>query len=85
MVPGPSVSGMTNDLTDEKMTALQGVVERVASYQEAAPEGTVDKELREALQSTDLELSDEQVRTLVEAIEARDKTTDTVDVREVLG
>ncbi len=67
------------------MAALQGVVERVASYQEAAPEGTVEKELREALAATDLELDDNQVVALAEAIEARDKSTDTVDVQEVLG
>ena len=76
---------MTERHSDETMTALQGVVERVASYQEAAPDGTVEKELREALASTDLELSDDEIRTLTEAIEARDKSTDTVDVRQVLG
>lgn len=76
---------MSDGQSDEKMEALQGVVDRVSSYQEAAPEGTVEKELREALSVTDLEVSDGQIVALAEAIEARDKTTDTVDVQEVLG
>lgn len=75
---------MTNH-SDEKLNALQGLVERVASYQESAPEGTIEKELRDALAQTDLELSDEEIVTVADAIDARDTSTANVDVRELLG
>ena len=66
----------------EKNQATQAVVDRVSSYQESAPEGTVEKELREALSETDLDLADGEVEALVEAIEADDGP---VDVATVLG
>ena len=57
-------------MTDERDEALQAVVDRVSSYQEGAPEGTVDKELRSALAETDLELSDDEIAALVAKIES---------------
>lgn len=74
-----------SDHTEEKLAALQGIVERVSSYQEAAPEGTIERELRAAIDGTDLEVPDAEVVAIAEAIEARDKSTDTVEVREILG
>lgn len=73
------------DHSEEKLTALQGVVERVASYEETAPQGTIEEKLRNAIADTDLEVSDAEITTIAEAIDARDHSTDTVDVREVLG
>lgn len=69
-------------MDNEKIEALQGLVERVGSYQEGAPEGTIEKELRSALAETDLELTDDQVTRLAEAIDAEDGI---VDVAAVLG
>jgi len=69
-------------MESEKIEAVQAVVERVGSYQEGAPEGTVEKELREALGEAGLELGDEQVVALAEAIEAEHGI---VDVGSVLS
>lgn len=69
-------------MENEKIEAVQAVVERVGSYQEGAPEGTVEKELRSALAETDLDLDDAQVTRLAEAIEAEHGI---VDVRGVLA
>ncbi|CAN5651291.1 hypothetical protein BH11ACT8_BH11ACT8_09640 [soil metagenome] len=56
-------------MTDERTIALQAVLDRVGSYQEGATAGTVEKELRGALDEAGLELSDTQVATVVDAIE----------------
>lgn len=66
----------------EHITAVQAVVDRVTSYQEGATEGTIEESLREAFTQTDVELDDQQVAALVEAIE---KTDEPVDVASVLG
>lgn len=69
-------------MDNDTIEALQGLVQRVGSYQEGAPEGTIEKELRSALAETDLELTDDQVTRLAEAIDAEDGI---VDVAAVLG
>ena len=68
--------------TPEELEALQAVVDRVSSYQDGAPEGTVEKELRSGLSEAGLELEDGQVTTLVEAIESDGGE---VDVAALLG
>lgn len=68
-------------MNNERNEALQAVVDRVSAYQESAPEATVDKELREALTETDLEVSDEEITTLVRAIEEPGE----VSVTELIG
>jgi hypothetical protein len=55
---------------DEKLEAVQAVVERVTSYQDGAPEGTVEEELRKGLMEADVELDDGDIRRIAEAIEA---------------
>jgi hypothetical protein len=60
---------MSNHSTEE-LQAIQGVVDRVSSYQDGAPEGTVEKELRAALGETDVSLSNEEITKLADAIEA---------------
>jgi hypothetical protein len=67
-------------MSEEKTEALQAVVERVAANWEAAPEGTVADELRTALDKADLDLPDDEVRRLADAIESDGN----VDVATVL-
>jgi hypothetical protein len=69
-------------MSNESIEAVQAVVDRVSSYQEGAPEGTVEKELREGLQEAGVDLGDEEVTRLVEAIEADQGS---VDARAVLA
>lgn len=76
-----SVEGMT-DLTPEKLEAVQNVVDRVGAYQDGAPEGTVETELRKGLGEADVTLEDQHVTALAEAIEAADGD---VDASSVLG
>lgn len=73
--------GQGGHMTDERTEAIQAVVDRITSYQASAPEGTVEKELREALDETDLELSDEEVSKIVDAVE---KSEERVDVAGLL-
>lgn len=54
----------------EKIEAVQGVVDRVSSYQDGAPEGTVESELRKGLDEAGVQLEDSEVVALAEAIEA---------------
>jgi hypothetical protein len=56
--------------TEEELQAVQGVVDRVSSYQDGAPEGTVARELRDGLGEAGVSLSEEEIRTLADAIEA---------------
>ncbi|GAB2757175.1 hypothetical protein GCM10027020_06770 [Nocardioides salsibiostraticola] len=71
---------MTHD--NEKITAIQAVVDRVESYQESAPEGTIEKELREGLTEVGVTVDDSDVAALVLAIESNKGP---VDVKGVLG
>ena len=68
--------------SSEKYEAMQAVVDRVSSYQDGATEGTTEAELRKAFGETDLEVSDEQVSRLTDAI---DEHPESVDVAVVLG
>jgi hypothetical protein len=68
-------------MSEEKIQAVQAVVDRMTSYQDGAPEGTVEKELREALRETDVTLSNDQVASLVASIEDGEGT---VSVSEIL-
>ncbi|MEN8674433.1 hypothetical protein [Nocardioides sp.] len=56
-------------MSNERTEAVQAVVDRMTSYQDGAPEGTVEKELREALGETDVSLTDDEIVTLATAIE----------------
>ena len=69
-------------MENEKLEAVQAVVDRVGSYQEGATEGTVEQELRSALAETDLDLSDDEVKRLADAIESEHGI---VDAASVLG
>jgi hypothetical protein len=67
---------------DEKLEAVQAVVERVTAYQDGAPEGTVEDELRKGLTEAEVELDDEEIHRLAEAIEAEHGS---VSVKHVLS
>jgi hypothetical protein len=56
-------------MDNDKLEAIQNVVDRVSSYQDGAPEGTVERELRSGLDEAEIELEDQQVGALASAIE----------------
>lgn len=64
----------------EEIEALQAVVDRVSSYQDGAPEGTVEKELRSALTETDVSLEESEITALADAIEAEHGAVQVSDV-----
>lgn len=66
----------------DKAEVVQNVVDRVSSYQDGAPEGTVEKELRSGLDEAGVELDDGDISTLTQAIEQQDGE---VDVAAALG
>ena len=63
-------SGYADAMSDERIEAVQAVVDRVSSYQDGAPEGTVEKELRAGFGEVGVEVPDAEVTRLAEAIEA---------------
>lgn len=67
---------------DDRLTAIQAVVDRVTSYQDGATEGTVADELRSGAAEVGVELTDDEVRRLADAIEDRHAA---VSAAEVLG
>ncbi|MGA9101783.1 hypothetical protein [Aeromicrobium sp.] len=56
-------------MNNDKMEAIQAVVERVSSYQDGATEGTVEDELRNGFVEAGVELDEADIRRLAEAIE----------------
>ncbi|GAA4692880.1 hypothetical protein [Nocardioides nanhaiensis] len=77
-----TTSSSPSSRTPEEIEALQAVVDRVSSYQDGAPEGTVEKELRSALGETDVSLDEKEITALAEAIEAEHGA---VQVSEILA
>lgn len=68
--------------TPEEIEAIQNVVDRVAAYQDGAPERTVEQELREGLEEAGITLEDDDVQRLATAIDEADGD---VSARDVLG
>lgn len=64
------------------MTAIQAVVDRVTSYQDGANEGFVADELRKGADEVGVELTDDEVRRLADAIENAHAA---VSAEDVLG
>jgi hypothetical protein len=58
-------------MSDERTEAIQAVVDRVTSWQDGATEGTVEEELRKGFAAAGVDVSDDDVRTLAEAVEDR--------------
>jgi hypothetical protein len=73
---------MTEANSSEKMEAIQAVVDRVTSWQDGAPEGTVEQELRDGFGEAGVDVPDEHVRKLADAIQDEHGT---VSAREVLS
>ncbi|GAA1764739.1 hypothetical protein GCM10009795_009090 [Nocardioides hankookensis] len=73
---------MSANTSSDRTEAIQAVVDRVSSYQDGAPEGTVEKELRSGLADAGLELGDGEITALAEAVEAEHGN---VDVSKVLA
>lgn len=67
---------------DERLEAIQAVVDRVTSWQDGAPEGTVADELRRGAGEVGVDMSDDEVRRLADEIEDRHGA---VSAAEVLG
>ena len=53
---------------DARVAALQGVVDRVSSWQETAPDGTIHDELDRGLREAGVTLTDEQRDQVVQQI-----------------
>ena len=63
-------------MSDERTEAIQAVVDRVSSWQDGAPEGTVEKELRDGFGEAGVEVSDEETRKLADAIQDKHGAVD---------
>jgi hypothetical protein len=61
--------GYVGDMTDEKMETIQAVVDRVTSWQDGATEGTVEQELRDGFAEAGVDVTDEDVKKLADAIQ----------------
>ncbi len=62
-------AGYRTGMTDERIEAVQAVVDRVSSWQDGATEGKVADELRKGAQEVGIELSDDEVTRLADAIQ----------------
>lgn len=58
-------------MDNDKLEAVQAVVDRVTSWQDGATEGTVEDELRKGATEVGVDLSDDNVTRLAQAIESR--------------
>ena len=74
------VVGYDDPMTDERIEAIQAVVDRVTSWQDGAPEGTVEDELVKGFDEAGVDVSQDEVRTLADAIEARHGAVQAADV-----
>ena len=70
---------MTENST-ARAEAIQGVVDRVSSYQDGAPGGTVEAELRSGFEEAGIDVSDGDVATLAAAIESEHGSVRVTDV-----
>ena len=61
-----------SDYESEQIEAIQNVVERVAAYQDGAPETTVEEELRKGFDEIAVEVEPDDVTKLAAAIEEDD-------------
>jgi hypothetical protein len=71
---------MTDGNSTEKYEAIQAVVDRVTSWQDGATEGTVADELRKGFGEAGVDVPDEDVTRLADAIESRHGAVDAKDV-----
>jgi hypothetical protein len=62
--------------SSEEMEAVQAVVDRVTSWQDGATEGTVAEELRKGFQEAGVDVSEDEVSKLADAIEDKHGAVD---------
>lgn len=67
-------------MSDEKQEAIQAVVDRVTSWQDGATEGTVEQELRDGFEQAGVEVSDDDVKKLADAIQDEHGAVDAAKV-----
>jgi len=67
-------------MSNETHEAIQAVVDRVTSYQDGAPEGTVADELRSGFQEAGVDVAEKDVARLAAAIETRHGAVTVQDV-----
>jgi hypothetical protein len=78
-----SEASPTDSPTDSsRAEAVQAVVDRVTSWQDGATEGTVAEELRRGFDEAGVDVTDDEVTTLADAIESEHGS---VSAAEVLG
>lgn len=78
---GGYVAAMT-DYSSEKLEAVQAVVDRVTSWQDGATESTVEQELRDGFSEAGVDVADDDVKKLADAIQDEHGT---VSAQEVLS
>ena len=66
--------------SEEELETIQVVVDRVSSYQDGAPEGTVEHELTAGFSEAGLRVSSEDVARLASAIEEKHGAVDAATV-----
>jgi hypothetical protein len=71
-----------SDYENEQIEAIQNVVDRVSSYQDGAPEGTVEEELRKGFDEIAVEVEPDDLAKLAEAIE---EDAGDVSAADILG
>ena len=69
-----------SDYSSEELEAIQAVVDRVTSWQDGAPEGTVEKELREGFDEAGIDLENADIVKLAEAINEEHGAVSAADV-----
>jgi hypothetical protein len=67
-------------MTDDKLEAVQAVVDRASSWQDGATEGTVAEELRKGAGEVGVELTDDEITRLADAIESEHGAVSAVEV-----
>jgi hypothetical protein len=76
---------MVSARSSEELEAIQAVVDRVTSWQDGAPEGTVEQELRDGFSQAGVDVSDDEVTSLADAIESEHGAIRAADVLSSAG
>lgn len=79
---GHGYDGHMSEYESEHLEAIQVVVDRVSSWQDGAPEGTVEEELRKGFDEVAIEVDPADITKLAEAI---NEESGEVSAREVLA
>ncbi|KAA1425380.1 hypothetical protein FE697_005885 [Mumia zhuanghuii] len=64
----------------DRITAIQTIVDRVSSWQDGATEGTVEDELRRGADEVGVELGEDEIRRLADVIQDRHRTVSAAEV-----